>query len=332
MAKLRQSNIELLRVIIMYLILLLHANIFTFGWPEGETLTSMFRYLMEGITIVAVNIFVLITGYFGTSFKLSKIANLVFQLIFTVFSVTLLLLVFNLHHFDSWKDVIHGFYFWDYWFINAYIVLLILSPLPNLAIKNLSKSSIRALLVALFFVFSIIEGDFFISPPGVGVNSGFSVIWFLYMYLVGRYIATYPPRIRIKKLIAIYIISLFGAVFLMWKCHDYGYNSPFIAIGSVAIFLLFLKFDFSSQSINFIASSSLMVFLLHFHPILIEYYKGCILDMNDKYGNSLLFVFMLVCFCLVVYVVAILYDQLRKFVWSYVEPHARRLDKNFVVQ
>lgn len=332
MANIRQSNIELLRVIIMYMILLLHANIFTFGWPEGYSTTSLFRLLIESITIVAVNVFVLITGFFGTSFKLSKIANLVFQLIFTVCSITLILFAFNLHHFGSWHDLIHGFYFWNYWFINAYIVLLILSPLPNLAIKHLSKSGIKYLIVTLFIVLSLVEGDFFISPPGVGVNSGFSAIWFLNLYLVGRYIATYPPQIKAKQLVALYILCLLGAVILMWKCHDYGYNSPFIAMGSVAFFMLFLKFDFSSKPINFIASSSLMVFLLHFHPILIDYYKSTLVYLNDKYGNGMMFVVMVLSFCLMIYVVAILFDQLRKFVWSYVEPHARRLDKKFVVQ
>lgn len=311
----------------MFMILLLHANVFTFGWPEGGLATNLFRFSAESFAIVAVNVFVLITGYLGTSFKLSKIANLVFQMFFTVFSISLLLLAFNLYHFSSWKEIIHGFYFWNYWFINAYIGLLILSPLANLAIKYLSQSQMRVLLISLYVLFCIIEGDFFISPSGIGVNSGYSVLWFLFMYLVGRYIAKYPPYIEFKKLVTVYLFSIVGAITLMWLCCDYGYNSPFIVIESIAFFMFFLKMKITTNKlINFIASSSLMVFLLHCHPILVNYFRQALVYLNEMYGNGLTFIILLLGFCVTVYSLAIGYDQIRKFIWSFIEPRAKSLD------
>lgn len=327
MKKVRQTNIELLRMVSMFMILLLHANVFTFGWPEGDFTTKLFRLSAESFTIIAVNVFVLITGYLGTSFKLSKIANLVFQMIFTVFSITLLLLVFKLHSFSSWKDVVHGLYFWDYWFINAYIGLLIFSPLANLAIQYLSHTQMKVLLISMYILFCIIEGDFFISPFGIGVRSGYSVIWFLFIYLVGRYIAKYPPQMEFKKLIAVYLLSIMGALGLMWLCRDYGYNSPFIVIESIAFFLIFLKIKIPTcKSINYIASSSLMVFLLHCHPILVNYYKQALVYLNGEYGNGLAFIILLLVFCIIVYSVAIGYDQFRKFIWHFIEPRVRDID------
>ena len=58
MARERQSNIELLRVIVMYMILLLHANFLLFGWPQGNNVVSLFRFTAQSVTIVAVNVFV----------------------------------------------------------------------------------------------------------------------------------------------------------------------------------------------------------------------------------------------------------------------------------
>ena len=52
----RNSNIELLRVIIMFMILLLHANIKTFGWPEENNTVTLLRIVAESINIIAVNI------------------------------------------------------------------------------------------------------------------------------------------------------------------------------------------------------------------------------------------------------------------------------------
>ena len=107
MTEARQSNIELLRIVSMFLILLLHANVFTFGWPEGSITSNLFRFTAESFAIVAVNVFVLITGYLGTSFKLSKVANLVFQMVFTVVSITLFLLIFNLHQYGYKRESYH---------------------------------------------------------------------------------------------------------------------------------------------------------------------------------------------------------------------------------
>lgn len=326
MSKVRQSNIELLRAVIMFMILLLHANVSTFGWPKDDSTVGLWRLLAESLTIVAPNVFVLITGYFGTTLKLSRICNLLFQIVFTVFSVTILLIVLNLYQYDNWKELIHGFYFWNYWFLNSYIVLLLLSPLPNLAVKYLSKSFIRILLISLFVVFCVLDGDFFISPPGIGVNSGYSVMWFVFLYLLGRYLALYPLKCRIIELFLVYLMSVAGAFLLMWKCHDFGYNSPFILIESVAFFLMFLKLDFSSHWVNFIASSSLMVFLLHCHPVLMNVYKSILKTMNNKYGEGAEFVFLVLSFCIIVYAVAIIYDQVRKLIWKQIEPHVKKWD------
>ena len=149
----------------------------------------------------------------------------------------------------------------------------------------------------LFIVFCLIDGDFFVSPPGIGVNSGYSALWFAFVYLVGRYLAKYPSIISTYKLVIVYVIGLSGTLLLMNKCRDYGYNSPFIFIQSIAFFLLFLKMRFTSKLVNFIASSSLMVFLFHCHPIVIDYYKGIIRGLNALYGNGIEFLFLLSGFC-----------------------------------
>lgn len=323
----RQSNIELLRVIVMFMILLLHANIFTFGWPEGDTLTIVSRLSMESLTIIAVNVFVLITGYFGTSFKISRIANILFQIIFTVFTLSLALIALGLFQFSSWKELIHGFYFWNYWFLNSYLVLVVISPILNLAVNMMKQSSLRFLLIVMFVILSLFDGDFFISPPGIGANSGYSAIWFMFVYLLGRYLKRYPANFNLRSLVLVYLIGLIGSIILMLYCHDYGYNSPFILMQSIAFFLFFLKMDFTSKTINFIASSSLMVFLVHCHPILVEYYKGTIRSLNSECGNGLMFILFLLGFCVIVYCAAICFDQLRKCVWRLLEPRIKTYDK-----
>lgn len=66
----RQSNIEQLRIIAMLLVVFVHANYFSLGTvSQSEILrdpyTSLIRIFLEQICIVGVNVFVLISGWFG---------------------------------------------------------------------------------------------------------------------------------------------------------------------------------------------------------------------------------------------------------------------------
>ena len=80
----RQSNIELLRIAAMLLILVLHANFFALGAYEPEDfktdpLPTATRILFEQAAIYAVNLFVLISGWFGIRTKTKSLTALMFQ-------------------------------------------------------------------------------------------------------------------------------------------------------------------------------------------------------------------------------------------------------------
>ena len=67
--KVRESNIELLRNISMFMILVIHANFVSLpkiGYEElmSNTLPSISRFFIESLGIVAVNVFVFISGWF----------------------------------------------------------------------------------------------------------------------------------------------------------------------------------------------------------------------------------------------------------------------------
>jgi len=66
----RDSNMELLRLIAMFLILLVHADFWTLGAPTATecvntTLDASLRVFFEQLSIASVNIFVCISGWFG---------------------------------------------------------------------------------------------------------------------------------------------------------------------------------------------------------------------------------------------------------------------------
>ena len=87
MQKTRNSNIELLRIIAMVMILGLHVNFLAIGGPSTQDITSspfqsFIRLFAEYICIVGVNIFVLISGWFGINYKPKGIVQFLFQSMF----------------------------------------------------------------------------------------------------------------------------------------------------------------------------------------------------------------------------------------------------------
>ena len=85
--KLRLSNIELLRIVSMFCVLIVHADYGALGWPDQSELFSntnytIIRTIIESLAIVAVNVFVLISGWFGIKFKWNSLLKLLFQCAF----------------------------------------------------------------------------------------------------------------------------------------------------------------------------------------------------------------------------------------------------------
>lgn len=85
----RKSNIELFRILLILMVIILHYFNADMGGALGHassgSISYYFVHLIESLCIVAVNGFVLITGYFSykkENVKVSKITNLVLIMIF----------------------------------------------------------------------------------------------------------------------------------------------------------------------------------------------------------------------------------------------------------
>lgn len=77
----RKSNIELCRILAIILVVLVHSNFAWTGMPH-EANASFPRFLVQAFSIIGVNVFVLITGYFSTSLKAKNIVHLFYVCFF----------------------------------------------------------------------------------------------------------------------------------------------------------------------------------------------------------------------------------------------------------
>lgn len=79
----RSSNIELLRILSMFLVLMIHyipsRTLPTHDTLAHDTLGTLFDLELRSISFVCVNCFILISGYFGIRWKLKSFSNLLFK-------------------------------------------------------------------------------------------------------------------------------------------------------------------------------------------------------------------------------------------------------------
>ena len=328
----RDSKIELLRIISMVLVLVFHASYTSLEPPTkvdiSESLDSAFiRVLSESFSVVCVNAFVLISGWYGIKVQWSRFAELLFQVIFISISIYVVLRVLGLTQMintTEWIELLlikHR----GYWFVKAYIILYLFAPVLNAFVENVSRKQFKTFLIFFFFI-QLIYGFYHYGGWYAG---GYSPLSFMGLYLLARYMRLYPSKFtQFSKYtdISLYlIISVFTAVSSLSLTYmfDRGgtvlflYSSPLVILSSVFFFLFFTKLSFHSRIVNWVAASCFAVYLVHNSPYIFQpYYIDVIKHWFDtesrflfiQYTSGLIFAY---------FVFSVLFDKVRIIVWQF---------------
>lgn len=189
--KVRNANVELLRIISMLFIIMHHCIINGYGLQEqlkSGILNgggySIFLCCLNAITVIGVNVFFLISGFYGIRFSLKKLCALVIELYFYADVLTLIAVATGMEHigFSTIKLLVLPFY--KYWFIIVYILLFILSPILNAGIDALNK--VQSISLTVFFTAFFCCLGFFSEATFISLNDGYSLMFAMYLYFLGR--------------------------------------------------------------------------------------------------------------------------------------------------
>lgn len=298
----RDSRLELLRLIVMFMILMIHASSKAFNQYADISLP---RAVVVDFSICAVNVFVLITGYFGASFRFKKLFNLLFQVAFVI-ALTFMLL--SLPQFGS--DFVINKRIFVYWFIYAYIGLLVVSPLLN----NLNFG--RKTLLVFILIFYIITSFFDLFVECYSFRHGYSFTWFIVVYLIGVYIRQYRPNVSKLGLIGIFLLALSLNVCLTAFVPKAAfYSNPFVVVESISLFMFFLKLEpFHNKIVNYLAASATMIYLVNDSLVGEKIYVDTINRLFQS-ETTTSFILYTTALMLCYYIAGILIDQLRKVAW-----------------
>jgi surface polysaccharide O-acyltransferase-like enzyme len=269
----RNSWIEILRLFLMFLIIVYHSYVHGSGYSLNSfSYTDVFGVIYSSLGRFAVLVFFLISGYFSSSetLNITKVLRLVLEVLFYI---ALWSIVLTLTKEITWDYMTFRNLFTNYWFINVYLFVMVLSPFYVKLANILTRKQFIFLFLAITFL-----SEFLIHFLK---NSYSELLYCSLGFLVGYYLKKYGLRINYKWRLGGILSFIFAIGFRFLLLYTNGIydmhydstmltelSSPFMMIAGMALLLEFVSFEpFVSPLLNSLASGVFGVYLIHdFYP------------------------------------------------------------------
>lgn len=318
MSKVRDSNIELLRIYAMFFITWGHICCKVSG-VEASPLP--FQWLTSMVGNGTVDIFILITGFFlinKTDISLRRFVKVLTQVIFYNVLIVSILVAYGVAQPIEILSAAYplGPSKFNLWFVSQYLALILLQPLLSRFVMNYNHRQYLGFIVLLVCLTSTLLPVF---PWGYLYSSAWKVSWFITLFFTGgylrRYASTVVPAWK-PLLLYVAIASLsFGlsqlcihGILSSWSIGAYNSLNTY-AIAIAAMFLAINIHIGHIKAINYIASSTFAVYIIHQNPYIINW----LMDYVPQYfGTSYLWAFLSgAIITAVVFMICVAIDKLR---------------------
>lgn len=341
----RKPNFEALRIVAMLMVITLHYCFKSYitlpVWEDGyATAKNICLWLLPSFSMCAVNVYVLISGYFlvESEFKLRRLVDLFIQILEYSIVIAAILLItgvsdINNMHLYEWFELVFPIGTEGYWFMTAYVVMFILSPFLAAGAKSMKKEQLRILIVILVFLESFEKTIFPFAKLPID-HMGYDCVWFIVLFLIAAYIRLYGISLFDNSKVFPWIVYILSSL-IIWatqvgfgRCYmDTGkglflglaerstdYNFLFCLTASLGLFFGFKNLEFNETSrlaelCRKLGPMTLGVYLLHEH-FLVRYRWGIWLGVNPN-GTVLDILLRLLVSLIVVFVAGIGVEALR---------------------
>ena len=236
---------------------------------------SIFFYLSGAWGKTAINCFVMITGYFMCTSRitLKKFLKLLFQIEFYNIIIYFLFVVFGNERFSfsALLYTIAPVKVIGNEFISAFIVLFLLIPFLNSLFRNISERMHIRLIVLSLLLYSLLATFPF---PGFSMTMNY-ISWFIVIYCISAYVRLYPKALFMKTYVwgmTALIVFLISALSIIICLFNGWYHYKFLNDSNklLAVATAFCSFMFFknlripyNKFINMVASASFGVLLIH---------------------------------------------------------------------
>ena len=344
----RNIGIDLLRIIAMYMIVILHVL------GQGGILLSCKKFslsfylgwLLETFAYCSVNVFGLISGYVMINSNVNQYKIILLWLNVFYYSTIITLMFKYIPYFSklyqvTTYDLIISIFFPTisrrYWYFSAYFGMYFFIPYLNKFIHSLNQKEMKNLCLTIIILFTIL--DFLV--PGqfdpFSLNSGYTTLWLISLYIFGAYLKLYSIQLSKKKILLLYIISIifpwifllkFLNVFVSKYKYNAGlfiqYNSPFILLNAIILVTIFSelkikKNKFLQKFIGILGLQSFNVYLIHTNPLVFESYSNSFKHLANK--NPFIMDLLVLVYSLGIFFSCIIIDQIRFHLFNILKVH-----------
>lgn len=276
--KTRNSNIELLRILAMIMVFMFHFA----GHADGGSImkqdfsaNQFLIFCLGSWGTVANCIFFAISSYFLLNNAFIDLGKLI-SLFLKISVIGSGLYVFFCIESGGGIDLIAliksmlGIYSYQYWFMSAYFVLMVISPALNMVVKKAGKPYYRILLIVGFTAVSL-------SPGRAELMGRISVAAVTYL-LIGYCEKYVDDGVKYKYCRWISFVLISAIILYECVCSILNSdlpvgiflsaNSPTAIIGGISLFYTFHSFRIkNNRLINFLGKHAMGAYLLNFPSV-----------------------------------------------------------------
>ena len=285
---------------------------------------------------MGVGLFFLLSGYFLIYKKASlrKVKKVIAQSYFygwlyILFFLVLCFLninVLELNNKDVIKYIINSvfipFISGDYWFISAYVILVLVSPIVNEYIIKLNKKSLLFLLFLFWLLGYVVSG--------ITNVKYFELQKAIFFYLAGAYLRLFGKnKMKSRKGYAFISVAMWIIIVLLYLLKEYiGVNNAkiynvssviinmiinytIVPLIAICIFVYFESLELKyNKTLNYIAGTTLGIYLIHESLIGRNFIWYNLLKVDVMFEKTL-FPFYALIDIVIVFVVCSIIDMVR---------------------
>ena len=361
----RDSGIELLRVIAMLMVILIHGFWYGNFHPGFVSSGEVYYEFLDIIRLSfrpAVNIFILITGYFmaRSKFDLKKsftrawdtysrvlFYSVILTVIFLILGPEYCIPARSAHSMEIKEIILKGIFplsSQTWYYLTNYILLCIFSPYINIVLQNLNKKDYKTLLIVATLFMSIWMSLIKIYPFSEwfsiftfsDIIDGKSIFSFIYIYIIGGYIGMHVQHNNEPKftylyasffcLMINYLLSSILSEDVGYQAVSMNYSNPFVILQGVFMLLFFKDLHFHSRIINILASTTLGVYAIHEFTFVRSFLWEKLFDFSKTQERNLLFLILI---SLLIFIVLAIIDLAVQKLFKSVKSVIPKIKNNF---
>lgn len=289
----RKSNIELLKIIAILLVVISHT--IPYGYSNGgaeyvnieQANSNVFLQLVRYLGQIGNVVFIICSAWFLVDKEKVKLKKVIYIIVDCfIISVICCVIIKIMGYPISLRMFIKQLFpitFSNNWFIGCYISFYLMVPFFNIIVRNLNQKRFFRINVVLIF-FDIWQ-MFKENRNIYNYLIGFVIIYFLVAYIKKFNV---NKGINVKKSIVVIIGSFICLLCFTIIYNKMGHNingiyskmqyftnikNPLIFVIAIMLFNIFEKITITNKRINYISSTTLLIYIIHDNYLIRNFIK-----------------------------------------------------------